>query len=65
MASFHLSDTTSMSPSDFGGVVDPSPKVYGARFLRVVDAGIIPWIFGAHIQAAAYAIAAKTSFHRL
>ncbi|KAI1142092.1 GMC oxidoreductase [Hypoxylon sp. FL0543] len=55
----HPSGTTSMLPLNLGGVVDPSLKVYGTRNLRVVDAGIIPLIPGAHIQAAIYAIAEK------
>ncbi|KAI0844742.1 putative GMC oxidoreductase [Daldinia vernicosa] len=56
---FHLSGTTSMLPLAYGGVVDPSLRVYGTRNLRVVDAGVIPLLPGAHIQAAIYAIAEK------
>ncbi|KAI0828422.1 GMC oxidoreductase [Hypoxylon sp. FL0890] len=59
VSGIHLSDTTSMLLLDLGGVVDSSLKVYGTRNLRVVDAGIIPLIPGAHIQAAVYAIAEK------
>ncbi|KAI1412231.1 GMC oxidoreductase [Hypoxylon sp. FL1857] len=55
----HPSGTTSMLSLDLGGVVDPSLRVYGTRNLRVVDAGIIPLIPGAHIQATVYAIAEK------
>ncbi|KAI1475594.1 putative GMC oxidoreductase [Daldinia eschscholtzii] len=56
---FHLSGTTSMLPLAYGGVVDPSLRVYGTRNLRIVDAGVIPLIPGAHIQAAIYAIGEK------
>ncbi|KAI2466361.1 putative GMC oxidoreductase [Annulohypoxylon bovei var. microspora] len=56
---YHLSGTTSMLPLELGGVVDSSLKVYGTRNLRVIDAGVIPLIPAAHIQAALYAIAEK------
>ncbi|KAI1209556.1 GMC oxidoreductase [Annulohypoxylon truncatum] len=56
---YHLSGTTSMLPLSLGGVVDPSLRVYGTRNLRVVDAGVIPLLPAAHIQAALYAIAEK------
>ncbi|OTA58336.1 GMC oxidoreductase [Hypoxylon sp. EC38] len=59
VSGLHPSGTTSMLPRDLGGVVDPSLRVYGTRNLRVVDAGIMPLIPGAHIQAAVYAIAEK------
>ncbi|KAL7627358.1 hypothetical protein AAE478_001550 [Parahypoxylon ruwenzoriense] len=57
----HPSGTTSMLPLELGGVVDPSLRVYGTRNLRVVDAGVIPLIPGAHIQAAIYAISEKAA----
>ncbi|KAI0112002.1 putative GMC oxidoreductase [Daldinia grandis] len=56
---FHLSGTTSMLPLAYGGVVDPSLRVYGTRNLRVVDAGVMPLLPGAHTQAAIYAIGEK------
>ncbi|KAI8960838.1 putative GMC oxidoreductase [Daldinia sp. FL1419] len=58
---FHFSGTTSMLPLAYGGVVDPTLRVYGTKNLRVVDAGVIPLIPGAHIQATIYAIGEKAS----
>lgn len=60
---FHPSGTTAMLPKNKGGVVDPSLRVYGTKNLRVVDAGVMPLIPGAHIQAAIYAIAEKVGGH--
>jgi len=58
---FHPCGTTAMMPLGLGGVVDSSLKVYGTENLRVVDAGIMPLIPGAHLQAAVYAVAEKVS----
>ena len=59
---FHGTGATSMLPLDLGGVVDPELRVYGTRNLRVVDAGIMPLIPAAHLQAAVYAIAEKVCY---
>lgn len=56
---FHPAGSTSMLPLEFGGVVSPRLMVYGTSNLRVIDAGIIPLLPAAHIQAAVYAIAEK------
>lgn len=58
---YHPSGTTSMMPLDMGGVVNPRLMVYGTANLRVVDAGIIPLLPAAHIQAAVYAIAERAA----
>jgi len=61
---FHGTGTTSMLPLDLGGVVDTHLRVYGTKNLRVVDAGIIPLVPAAHLQAPIYAIAEKVSILR-
>jgi len=58
---FHPCGTTSMLPFELGGVVDSRLVVYGTSNLRVVDAGIMPIIPAAHLQAAVYAVAEKVS----
>ena len=56
---FHPSGTTAMMPLELGGVVDARLRVYGTVGLRVVDAGVMPLVVGAHLQAAVYAVAEK------
>jgi choline dehydrogenase-like flavoprotein len=58
---FHGTGTTSMLPLNLGGVVDTHLRVYGTSNLRVMDAGIIPLVPAAHLQAPIYAIAEKVS----
>lgn len=58
---FHPSGTTAMLPLDLGGVVDTALKVYGTSNLRVVDAGIMPVIPGAHLQAVVYGVAERAA----
>lgn len=56
---FHPAGTTAMLPFEDGGVVDTELRVYGTTNLRVVDAGIMPLLPAARIQAAVYAVAEK------
>lgn len=58
---FHPSGTTAMMPLDMGGVVDTDLMVYGTSNLRVVDAGVMPVIIGAHLQAPVYAVAERAA----
>ncbi|KAK4448141.1 putative GMC oxidoreductase [Podospora aff. communis PSN243] len=58
---FHPCGTTAMLPFELGGVVDSHLVVYGTDNLRVVDAGIMPIIPAAHLQAAVYAVAEKAA----
>lgn len=58
---FHPSGTTAMLPLDLGGVVDTDLMVYGTNNLRVVDAGVMPMVLGAHLQAVVYAIAERAA----
>lgn len=58
---FHPSGTTAMLPRELGGVVDTDLKVYGTQNLRVVDAGVMPMVLGAHLQAAVYGIAERAA----
>lgn len=58
---FHPSGSTAMLPLELGGVVDTELRVYGTQNLRVVDAGVMPMVLGAHLQSAVYAIAERAS----
>lgn len=58
---FHPSGSTAMLPLGLGGVVDTELRVYGTQGLRVVDAGVMPMVLGAHLQAAVYAIAERAA----
>lgn len=58
---FHPSGTTAMLPRELGGVVDTDLRVYGTRNVRVVDAGVMPTVLGAHLQAAVYGIAERAA----
>jgi choline dehydrogenase-like flavoprotein len=55
----HPCCTSAMLPRKKGGVVAPDLRVYGARGLRIVDAGVFPILPSAHLSATAYAVAEK------
>ncbi|KAL3418008.1 GMC oxidoreductase [Phlyctema vagabunda] len=57
----HHVGTASMLPRQFGGVVDPTLKVYDVQGLRVVDASVIPMLPACHMQATVYAVAEKAA----
>ncbi|KAJ7105429.1 aryl-alcohol oxidase [Mycena crocata] len=59
---FHPVSTASMSPRGARhGVVDPDLIVKGVRGLRVVDASVLPFVPGAHTQAATYTFAERAA----
>jgi choline dehydrogenase len=59
---FHQSGTCKMGPnSDYDAVVDPKLQVRGIKYLRVVDASIMPNIITGHLVAACYMIAEKAT----
>lgn len=58
---FHPSGSTAMLPLELGGVVDTELRIHGTQNLRVVDAGVMPMVLGAHLQSAVYAIAERAS----
>ncbi|KAL4886578.1 hypothetical protein BJY04DRAFT_75593 [Aspergillus karnatakaensis] len=61
VAHYHVTGTTAMAPRENGGVVDTRLNVYGAKNLRVVDAGIMPLIPRGNIQAIVFALAEKAA----
>lgn len=58
---FHPAGSTAMLPLALGGVVDTELRVYGTQNVRVVDAGLMPLVLGAHLQAAVYAMAERAA----
>ncbi|TEB33993.1 pyranose dehydrogenase [Coprinellus micaceus] len=59
---FHPTGTTAMSRRGAKtGVLDPDLKVKGAKGLRVVDAGSIPFLPAGHTQAAVYILAERAA----
>src|SRR3569833_1353735 len=58
---FHPAGTTAMLPLARGGVVDTRLRVYGTANLHNNNAGVMPLVPGAHLQAGVYATAEKVS----
>jgi len=58
---YHSVGTCAMAPKEFGGVVDPSLRVYGVDNLRIVDASIIPLIPQSNTQSLVYTIAERAA----
>ncbi|KAK9435440.1 GMC oxidoreductase [Metarhizium brunneum] len=57
----HWIGSTAMMPRHLGGVVDSRLRVYGAKNLRVVDAGILPFQLTSHTMSTLYAVAQKAA----
>ncbi|KAI0674672.1 aryl-alcohol oxidase-like protein [Trametes maxima] len=58
----HPMGTAAMSSTqDSKGVVNPDLRVKNVKGLRIVDASVLPHIFGAHLQAPVYAIAERAA----
>ncbi|RPB16228.1 GMC oxidoreductase [Morchella conica CCBAS932] len=57
----HVCCTSPMMPKEIGGVVDEELRVFGVSGLRVIDAGVVPVVPAAHLQATIYAVAEKAA----
>lgn len=55
----HPVSTAAMRSKELGGVVNAQGRVYGAKNVRVVDAGVFPTQISGHLSASIYAIAGK------
>jgi choline dehydrogenase-like flavoprotein len=58
-ANYHGVGTCSMMKKEYGGVVDNTAKVYGARNLRVDDGSIPPTQVSSHVMTVYYAMAVR------
>ncbi|KAF9023744.1 hypothetical protein BDZ89DRAFT_896720, partial [Hymenopellis radicata] len=55
----HYLGSTAMALQEMGGVVSNSLKVYGLVNVRVVDAGVFPFMLSVAILQSVYAVAEK------
>jgi len=58
---YHPTGTNAMLPKAYGGVVDPTLKVYGTNNIRVVDVSILPFNLATHLAGTTYAIAEQAA----
>jgi choline dehydrogenase len=58
---FHPTGTTSLLPKALGGVVGNDLKVYGLANVRVVDGGVFPFEYAAHLASAGFGVAEQAS----
>ena len=61
-AEWHPVATSSMSPwGSRTGVVNPDLTLKGVFGVRIVDASVIPFVPGAHLQAPTYIVAERAA----
>lgn len=58
---WHPAGTCAMLPLDKRGVVDSALRVHGVQGVRVVDAGVMPLISNANLQAVVYGVAERAA----
>ncbi|KAL8747760.1 MAG: hypothetical protein Q9190_000418 [Brigantiaea leucoxantha] len=58
---WHPAGTCAMKPLEKGGVVDERLVVHGTRFLRVVDASVMPLVSRGNLQSTVYAVTERAA----